>query len=791
MIQLFFKRVWRRILKNGAFTAINFAGLSVGITIFLLLMLFVLPELNYDKHYDKKDRIYRLEYADGDQWMHSGDGHLMYNSIPEVEKYTRFTYFGETMLGYRSNSLADEINIEIEYLALADSFVCDIFGLKFIEGDPLNALNQPFSIVLTKSTAEKLFGNEYAYNKIINVGNGKRKYTVKGVIEDLQEPTHLNFQAIASFVTLEKLRPKNQNTLNNFESQQYATYVLLTRNHNKKGIVKKMDKLVLGNVSRYQTWKAPIFQLRELEDVYLNGDPVYGDKSNNGKFIYTLLFIAILILVVAIINYINLSLSSSLNTFTEVGINKIIGARSKTITFQVISESLLFNLVAFIFALILTYLLIPFFNNIFESSIELNILFKPIYLLLSIIGIVIIGIISGLYPAILFNRISPVNTLKNNLEKGSRKFQFRHGLTVFQFCISIALIISTIVITKQMILIRDKNLGFNNEQVLTSSTQNINRESFKYELLKNPNIETVSFSNTIPGQVNNWEITTFNDISRGIPIYSVDPDFLDMYGLKIVQGRNFDNNTRSDIGNTCLLNEAAVKYFNLDNPIGATCDFSHSNYTSFSKGLVQVIGVVNDFNFRSLHRELGPMAINWNGWGNVASIKLSSHNMNETIDYIKSEWEKRTDYEFTFEFADESFYRQYKSEEKFSKMMNLAALIAILISSLGILGLAVFSIKKRIKEIGIRKVNGAKVSEILTMLNTDLVRWVIIAFVVACPVAYYAMNKWLENFAYKTELSWWIFALAGILALGIALLTVSWQSWKAATRNPVEALRYE
>jgi putative ABC transport system permease protein len=529
----------------------------------------------------------------------------------------------------------------------------------------------------------------------------------------------------------------------------------------------------------------------KLENIYLHDTTTGSDtKQGNARLLNLLGGIALIILILAVINYVNLTVAQQNKRKKDTGLKKTLGADRKTILFQYLSESVIVIFVAFGSGMLLLWLLMPFYTTIFNTVTDLRNLFRFPYLIILPASILIIGVLSGGGPAVALSGISPVRILSgNNILKG-KKNSVRKALTIFQFTISIILIFCVIIVQRQIKYVKHKDAGFNKELLLRLDLPNLPENDaqkakvLKEELGKSPYIKNLSVTCGVPGEIK-WSMGSNmenNNKNMNVPCLLVDTAFLETFGLKVVKGRNLGP---GDIDKVCMINEAAYRYFDFEN-------LDHKRFNNF--GGFDIIGVVNDFHYTSLHNEIGPVCIMFTSKGGATTlnIRLISNGVEKGMTQISNEWQKiLPGYPLKYQFYDEWFDSMYKTEEYFARTISLFAILAVIISCIGILGVAIFSSERRVKEIGIRKINGARISEMLLMLNKEFIVLVTIAYSIAIPVAWYSMHKWLQNFAYKTELSWWIFALAGIIAFGIALLTVSWQSWIAATRNPVEALRYE
>ncbi len=664
-----------------------------------------------------------------------------------------------------------------------------VFTVPFIIGNQDKPFSTLTSAVITQSTATALFGTESPLGKEIMLQN-RIPLTVNGVIEDFPENSSIS---AAIIVNAENESFKfsrwigNSNDLSTYR-WPFRIYLQLNKNTTPENLAAKINnnaKILSPYLSKTD--------FLPLKDMYLHDSTVgSATKKGNIGLMRLLGVIAIIILTLAIINYVNLTIAQQNKRNKDTGVKKAIGAFRQNILLHFISESVIVSVFAFFLAIIFLWILLPFYHSIFNTTINFNLLFKFPYIFILLFSALLIGIISGSGPAILLSGIKPVKILSGSASTLKNKSLFRNSLTIFQFSISIVLIFCVMIVGRQISYVKHTNPGFTEDQLLRVDVPDVQNNDIQKamllldELRKSPQIKSLSVSSGVPGQINMWMGSNMenNDKNMSVPCLIVDTAFIKTFGLKIIKGRDLQP---GDNGKVCYFNESAYNHFGFDN-------LENKRFNNGSRDGYQITGVVKDFHYSSMREAIGPLCImvTSNMQPSAINIKLEGNNVAQGMDFIRKTWQNLLPgYPLKYQFYDQWFDSMYRSEERFAKTIGFFAIIAIVISCIGILGLAIFSSERRIKEIGIRKVNGAKVSEILSMLNKDFVKWVVIAFVMATPIAWYAMNKWLESFAYKTTLSWWIFALAGLLALGIALLTVSWQSWRAATRNPVEALRYE
>ena len=807
MNKLIIKNILRNLFSKKSFALINITGLCIGITIFFMLFIYVLYENSYDKFIPDSENIYRVEldiFRNGKLLSEKASstyniGPLLKDEIPQVESYARAGF--EKCLIFR-----DDISFNSQDLFWVDSTFLNTVHVEMLAGNPTTALAAPYTAVLSKDLAYKLFGEQDPLGQVFYI-NENLKFTVNGIFESLPHNSHFNYQLLLSLSTGDVLWPGwgTKNHSWGGESWLY-TYVNLKAGANPMEIEKRLNDKVAQLFPKELSADNYLYKyhLKKIDEIHLtshreNEFKVNGSEKNTN----ILFFISLLIIITVWINFVNISTSEAFEKAKEIGIKKVNGATKWHIIQQFMAEVFTVNLIS----LILTLILIQFSFSIFESIFDVPIksfLNSHIYLYLYLLLIVAFGtLISGIYPALIMANFNPQKVLKGSILRGKQKFGLRKSLLIFQLFISIILLNSVITIYKQINYIKNADLGFNKDFVLAiKAPSTLNMDSTKYpkylhfknELLSMPFVKSVTASSYSMGEecLSSVSYNQLNDKKiQGISckINNIDEDYIDTYDIKLLAGENFSftPHPRTD---KVIINEAALKtlgFNSADEIIGSYLSVSGQQKT-------KIIGVITNFNQESLRSKIDPMVFYYNHPNNFGtySILLQKNSPQSIISEINAFWENEyPNAPFDYLFVDSQLDSLYKSEQRFGQLLILFTFLTIVIAGLGLVGLIIIVTRKKIKEIGVRKVNGAKISEVMIMLNKDFVKWVGIAFVFATPFAYYAMNKWLENFAYKTTLSWWIFALAGLLALGIALLTVSWQSWKAATKNPVESLRYE
>jgi putative ABC transport system permease protein len=793
------KLAWRSFKRDKLYSWIKISSLTIGIAACVLIALFVRKELNYDRYYQNTNRIYRLVKVDEKNgkirkgvYMPAAMSTALMADFPEIEKSGRIC--NNEHFGAGSNQIRVEGRLDNSYengVVFAEQKTLEILEAQFIYGNPKNALDKVYSMVITKSRAEKFFPNENPLGKTILINNDiKRPYVITGVIEDFPKNSHLEYYF---FISLQNVFTNffGEEEQTSWSGNRYLTYCLV-----KKGTdIALLEKKLKNIVSRYdETYKKEKqYKLQPVTDIYMNREQVQDSQSHGDiQFIWILSTIAACILVLACINFINLFLAESGNRAKEVGFRKAIGAKRNSIVFQFISESILYSFISVLAGVMIAWFFLPYFNNLYSFSLSMP--WKEWWFFLLIISFsAAIGIIAGFYPSLFLSRIESLKALKGKFNQPKKMSGIFSSLVIFQFAASIMLVICSTMVYRQMNYIMNKKVGFEKEQVLvlkSTNTLGTDISAFKNELLTIPNVQSVSASSFLPIEKTQRNSDSFWDKQKGrdasvvSQIWTVDCDYIKTLGMNIVEGREFSEQSTLD-NSKAIINQTMAKELNLKNPLGVQIANNEGQHW-------EIVGVVEDFNFESLKTNISPLFMVQGNSNEVMAIKVKTSGIQATLGSIKQKWDKFSpNQSIRYSFLDQEFAMMYNDTKRMSSIILNFTFLAIFIACLGLFALAQFTIKKRIKEIGIRKVNGAKISEILTMLNKDFVKWVAIAFVIATPIASFVMHKWLENFAYKTNLSWWIIALAGLLALGIALITVSWQSWKAATRNPVEALRYE
>ena len=784
----------RNIARNKVFSAINLIGFSIGIVVFIFIMLFVEKEYAYNKFNEKIDQIYRMEYGKGrGVHMTSAMGPDLSDEFPEIKQYSRYLPLGNGYAKYR-----DKLH-EIEGMFLMDSSFFNIFTIKFIQGNPKTALENLNSIVITQSLSKRIFKDENPMGKILRATNGF-EYTVNGVIEDLGD-FYLQVQAIGPFRLLGETQGAEY--LRSYGTYQFPTYFLLEKGTDVANLEQKAEQYFKNRFGDDRDENNDFtVHLRPLEEVYFANETqndfgaIHGSKKN------VLVFIAvgIFILLLACINFINLTTAKAISRAKEVGIRKAQGAKKRQLIYQFISESVLITLFSFLVAITLFQLFLPAYNSIIQAKFTNQVLLQPGYLILSLAGIIVLGVLAGAYPAFYLSSFNAAKVLKGEKTKGKGAAGFRKILVVLQFTISVGLIISTITVNKQLDYMKNKNLGFNKEHILTfrlgQSTRS-KREAFRQRIEKLPNVSKAAYSFSVAERGNNFENFDFDGDGNNtnVNVITIDPNYIPLMEMELIEGKNFSWDRQAEYQKAVILNESALKASGLEKGEAAGTIFHRQGWylTALPSKECKVIGVVKDFHFRSMRTPISPMIFVWNNeWNGYINIKLQPDQLPESIEKIEAIWhEFEGDLPFNYRFLSEEFNRLYQTEERLNTIFKYFSLLAIVIAIMGLYGMSTFIAESRTKEIGIRKALGSTSMKVVLLISKEFLIWVLIAIVIASPIAYYGMNQWLQNFAYKIQWSADIFIMAALISLAIAALTISFKAFRAANTNPAESLRYE
>jgi putative ABC transport system permease protein len=787
MLKNYFSVTLRNLKKNGTYSFLNILGLAVGMTAFILISLYVQYELSFDKYHENADQIYRV-IREGRAFTPAALGPELKEKIPEVELVTRMIRRSNTLISYEQKHFLEE---EF-YWAGPNTF--KIFSVQFISGDPGTALEDPSAIVLSRRTAKKYFGNEDPMGKTLTVSE-RYQFKVSGVFRDMPSNSHFVMDAVVPYATYFRITNSN---INGWRSNYSYTYFLLGAGADPEVVENKIEPLIVAPLYKAAGVEKPqpkLFFIQPITEIHLRSQLMQEiGPNNNIKYIILFSSVAFLILFIACVNYMNLATARSLHRGKEVGMRKVVGAQKGQLVMQFLGESVTMAVLAMVLSIGMVVAAMPAFNGLVERQLSLNPIQNPKLFLGLLMVTLFVGLFAGSYPAMRMSGFRPISVLGGSFTRSAKGSLLRNVLVLVQFSITIFLIVCTLAVRDQLNFIKTMDVGYTKEQILTlpvrgrSVRQNI--QAIRTELLKYSDIMAVSTSARLPNDIDtftsrNW---TGRNLKEPIAIFynTADYEFVDLYGMQIVEGRNFSRDFPSDANGAFLVNETAVKVAEWKEPIRRK--FAHWNG---AKG--EIVGVIKDFHLRSLHSPIEPMYIflNPSSFSNI-SVKIRSTHIPTTIEYIEGVMKRfAPNTPFSYSFFDEVFEQAYFTEQRMGRVFSAFSILAIFIACLGLFGLTVFAAEQRTKEIGIRKVLGASVAKIFLLLSKEFIRWVLLANLIAWPIAYFVMNKWLENFAYRIQIGVGAFLVSGAIALLIAYLTVSYQSIKTARTNPVNSLRYE
>jgi putative ABC transport system permease protein len=800
MFKNYFKIAIRNLWRHKAFSLINILGLAVGMAACFLIYSYVSFETSYDAFNSKADRIYRIvsDVKTPSETISSGItiaplAIYLKKDFPEVEDAVRISSDG--FLVRKGN-----VKFEEEKSIMADSTLFNVFDFPLIEGNKNTALKEPMSIILSQTAAKKYFGKTDPIGQQLLLTGKAINATVTAVMKEIPKNSEIQADMIVSMSSSQQIfgRPTSDSEWTN---HGYLTYLLMKPLTDIKAFEKKLPGFMeahhgqqMKELQMYET-----LYLEPLRDVYLKSThtgftPAKIFVTGNITNVYIFSIVAIFILIIACINFINLTTARSAERAKEVGIRKVVGAARFQLARQFISESVIICIIAFVLSVLLCVLTLPLFNQLAGKEISDSIFNNPWQIVILFLLSIAVGVFAGFYPSMVLSSYKPVSVLKGRFSTGTKGLILRKDLVVFQFIISIALITGTIIVYTQLNYMRNRDLGFNKDQEIIINTNfDKNKNAFKQSLASIPGIMSTSYSSSVPGGDHTSTYSEFENAKgetqkTNINLFFVDYDYIDQYGLKLAAGRAFSKDFATDSTQAIVINESAAKMLGYNKPTDAV----GRNFDQWGrKG--KIIGVLKDFNYASLQQKIEPLAMRIETWAfGMLSIKVSAKNLPATIKTIGSKWNQIIpNRPFEYSFLDESFNQLYHAQDNFGNLFFNFAILAIFISSLGLLGLASYSTIQRTKEIGVRKVLGASVSNIVNLLSVEFIKLVLIAFVVATPLAWFGMHKWLEDFAYRANISWWIFAVAGLSAILIAFFTISFQAIKAAVANPVKSLRTE
>lgn len=807
MLKNYFKTALRNLWKNKAFSAINIVGLAAGLAVCLLIVLYVFDELSYDRFNKNAERIYRLDadlLFNGTHFVAaSGPKPLaprLVMDYPQVQQMVRLNPRNDILVKKDNN------NIQDHFATYADSTFFQVFTAKMIVGNETTALNEPHSVVIDETTAKKYFNSTDVLGKTLMLDNDNL-CKITGVIEDFPRQSHFHFHFIRP------LRDSYMEDQDQWLSNNARCYILVKPGVSKEFVQQKVDATIDKYLfAQMQTMlhvsKAEIqaqnnyfkYHAIPLTDIHLKSDKSYEIEPNgNITYVYIFSVIAVLIVLIACVNFMNLSTARSANRAKEVGIRKVAGSTRANLIFQFLMESILMAFFSLVLAIGIAALLLPTFNQIAGKQMTVGTLFSSWFLPVIAALVFIVGFLAGSYPAFYLSSFQPIMVLKGKIASGFKSSWLRSSLVVFQFSISIILIIGTIVIYNQLSFIRNRKIGFNREQVLVlhntySLSDNI--ETFRDEMLKLSGVTNCTISGDIPSigsggyDQNGWFRDATLDTKRGIIMtnFTVDENYIPTLGMQMAAGRNFSKEFKTD-SSAIILNESAVELLGLKDPLNTILFRPDSKINA--KGY-RVIGVVKDFNYNSMHEKVGALVMQLGLYQGSMAMRVKPANITSLVRSVEQKWKTIVPgFPFSYSFMDNDFDNLYHTETRTGTLFVTFAVFAILIACLGLFGLVTYAAEQRTKEIGVRKVLGARVGGIVAMLSKDFAKLVLIASVIAFPVAWWAMHQWLQGFAYRTSIAWWMFVVAALVAISIALVTVSIQAIRAALANPVKSLRTE
>lgn len=794
MFQNLIKVALRVISKDLFYSFFNIAGLTIGITSSIFLLLYVLNELSYDRYHENSDNIYRVvshisEPDDAFDWAVAQIPFApqVKEDYPEVVQYVRYIDAGRTLFK-KDDSFFYEDDVYF-----VDSTVFEVFSWKLISGNPETALNEPKSIVVTRSFSERYFGTDDPVGSSIETTSGEL-YKVTGLMEDVPQNSHLKFSALVSRNTL----PRQMGSWGNFG---VYTYLLLPEDTDYKQFESKISEM-------YDKYMAQIFEamgikieyvLHPLPWIHLNSDYEAEPEPTGSKaYIYIFSIVALFMLVIASINYMNLATARSTRRAREVGLRKVMGSSRGLLIFQFLTESIILTIISVILSLLLVKLLMPEFNLLSGKLLDFSSLFQ-MNMILSLIGIIVLlGVVGGSYPAFYLSRFNPEKVLKGEVTSGYKKFSFRKVLVVIQFSISLVMIVSTWVVYSQIGFLKNKDVGFDKTNVirLNLSTRDMVRQSdvFKEELVANPQIINVGTTNTRVGGGSGKSIfmveTSEGMDERGVNFGVCDDEFIETLGITILEGRDFSLKQMADTATGVLINETMAKRMNWDNPIGKKVQIGSDGDNE--NPVARVVGLMKDFNQTGLYNEVESYLLMFRLDNRVIYVKFKDNDVTSTIDYIEKKWkEVFQGIPFEYHSLEEDFSNQFEEDQKRGLILAVFSILIIIIASLGLYGLSSYTVEQRTKEIGIRKVLGANVGNITGMISKEFFILILISMIIAFPVAYFLMKNWLQNYTYQTSLSIWIFVLSGLAIMIIAFVTISYHTLRAGNANPVDSIRQD
>ena len=811
MFKNYIKTALRNISRQKGYVFINILGLAIGIASSMLIAVYIFSELSYDQHHHKKDRIYRV-YLDGKinnqemlgAWTPSPMAFTVKDKFPEVEEAVRINAWDETIIRYE-----DRTFVEDAFIA-ADSTFFKVFTAPLIKGNPNTALTKPHTVVITQSTARKIFGNQPAMGKSIKVGSHETYHEVTGIMKDMPRTSHFDCNMVGSFIT------SDRSSQGNWLSNNLATYLLLARNTSANQVEDKFPDLLRKNAGPIleeflglsfdeflEKGNRYAYHLQPLTEIHLNPEIEGGMKpAHDKKYIYIFSVVALMLIVIAAINYMNLSTARASNRAKEVGLRKVAGSTKRMLVRQFLTESVIMAFMALILAVIIVQVLLPYFNNLINTSLTLNYIDQWYYIPVLLALALLIGLLAGSYPAFYLAAFRPTSVLSGDVKSGARNKRIRSTLVVSQFVISAALILGTIVISRQTTYMLNKDLGFDKDNLLVIRRISVLEDqigTFKAEVNKIPGVVNSTHSTMVPGHPNNNNAYQLESQPRDetyvFDTNWADEDFLDVYGIEMVSGRFFTEDLSKDL-HTCIVNQKSLKDYPIEDPYSERIlRPGGSEEEGLQLESFQIAGVLKDFHIRSLHRPISPYLIlpasEDQQWGYL-SVKVSPEGMSQTVDRIEQTWKKFTDNDpMLYFFMDNEYASLYQEEQRSSSLAVAFAVLTIFIASLGLFGLTSYTAEQRTREIGIRKAMGSSVSGIVQMIGKETLRLILLALVISWPLAYYFLVNWLTNYPYRVSLQPWDFIATLLIIVVVAFITISYQTIRAARKNPAHSLRYE
>ena len=805
MLKNYLLTAYRSLIKNKFYTSINIFGLAVGIATCLLILLYVLDELSYDRYNTNAAQIYRVnnEIKFGDNQIDLAVapalmGSTMVKECPQVEYYTRLQWHNSMLIRKGTENLREN------RVGYGDSTLFEVFSLPVIAGDPKTALRDPHSMVLTESTAKKYFNEVDVVGRQIIV-NDTESYKITAVIKDIPVQSHFRFDLFVP--TVDNPASRDDNWL----SQNWNTYILVKKNTDINKLVASLDQMMIRyagpelksitNMSIDELKKTGGYirvSLTPLTDIHLKSKRTAElDGNGNMEFVYIFSAIAMFILLIACVNFMNLSTARSSNRAKEVGVRKVLGSLRKNLIQQFLTESVLISFIALVLSVLIVWASLPYFNQLADKNINVRALFQPVMIVSLVVLMGIVGLLAGSYPAFFLSSFQPIAVLKGRLSSGFKKSWLRSSLVVFQFVITIVLIIGTIVVFNQLNYIRSKDIGYNRNQILVINGTSVlgnQAATFKNELLQINGVKDATLTGFLPTNFyrsnNAFFLTPDLDLKSAISmqIWNVDENYIPTLNMKLIDGRNFSLQFPSD-SSGIIINEAAARFLQnkelLNRKLYSVDDVKTKKLIEY-----HVIGVVRNFNFSSLHDLITPLALHLGKSNYNISVRIDAAHTASVITGVKSKWKSlAAGQPLDYGFMDEQFNRLYTAEQQTGRISICFAVLAIAIACLGLFGLVTYAAEQRTKEIGIRKVLGANVPVIVSMIIRDFLKLVVLASIIAFPIAWWSMNKWLNHFAYRVSFGWWIFLISGFLAVFVTLVTISYQAIKAAVANPSKSLK--